>query len=80
MVSGSKPTSPAQVPAQNSQLSALSALLLLSPSKAGVLGRPAKGIAVTPLPWIFPSPKSCMLMPAWPARPELGSQRTSLAC
>jgi len=30
------------------------------PSKAGVSGRPAKGMAVTPLPWSFPSPKSCI--------------------
>mmetsp|Transcript_39719 Transcript_39719/g.77752 ORF Transcript_39719/g.77752 Transcript_39719/m.77752 type:complete len:223 (-) Transcript_39719:17-685(-) len=31
------------------------------PSKAGVSGRPAKGIAVTPVPWLLPLSQSCML-------------------
>jgi len=30
------------------------------PSKISVSGRPRGGIATTPLPWILPSPKSCM--------------------
>lgn len=49
------------------------------PSKAGVSGRPANGMAVTPLPWIFPSPKSCIevLVVAAALLPGCGTKTTS---